>query len=154
VFSEIAIVVDEGNPPRFDLTEGGSPPRLATVAVVDIDTDEPIWLLVSDSFTTVLPFTIHEVTPEEVDARADEEPIDPIEDLPPSDPRHREAIAARDSVNDAAFPVLGTLTYGVVPPGFRQASPGAGVVALVPGRSYNLFVMGPGGHGSVAFQAK
>jgi hypothetical protein len=154
VFSEIAIAVEEGNPPRFSLTESGSPPRLATVAVVDVDTEQPIWWLVPASFAAVLPFTTDEITAEEIDALADAEPIDPIEDLPPSDLRHREAIAVRDSVNDAAFPVLGTLTYGVVPPGFRQASPEAGIAALVPGRSYTLTVMGPGGHGSVAFRVE
>ena len=136
MFGEIAIALEEGNPPRFNLTDAGAPPRLAAVAVVDVEDEHPVWWLVPVSFNTVLGFTADEVAAEEVDALADAEPTDPIEDLRPSDPRHLEAIALRDSDKDAAFPVLAHLTYGIVPPGFRQAAPDAGVPELVPGRSY------------------
>ena len=155
MISEIAIAIDDDHdPPRFRLTEGGSPPRIASAVVLDIGTEQPIWWLLPTSFTAALAFTTDEMTAEEVDELPDAEPLDPIEDLPPSHPQHRQGIAARGSANDAAFPVLGALIYGVVPPGFRQASPETGVTALVPGRPYNLTVMGPDGHGSLTFQVK
>ena len=128
-------------------------PRITSAAVVDMSTEKPIRWLVPASFTAVLPFTSADVTAADVEALADAEPLDSIEDLPPSDPRHRAAIAERD-VLETASPLLRSLTYGVVPPGFRQASPKTGLVVLVPGRSYGLTVMGPGGHGGIEFQVK
>jgi hypothetical protein len=152
VSSPIAIVIDDtGNPPRFRLTEGDSAPRITSAVVVDMSIEKPIWWLVPASFTAVHSFTVADVTAADVDALADAEPLDPIEDLPPSDPRHKAAIAERDAL-ETASPLLGSLTYGVVPPGFRQASPETGLVVLVPGRSYGLTVMGPGGHGGIEFQ--
>ena len=150
MFNEIAIVLEDTDPPRFRLAEDGSPPPVTSAAIVDIATEQPIWWLVPASFVTVLPFTM-DVSQEEIEALADEEPIDPIEDLPSSDPRHQAAIAARDSANETMFPVLKSLTYGVVPSGFRQVSPENGVNALVPGKAYSLTIMGPGGHGHIAF---
>jgi hypothetical protein len=155
MLNEIAIVLEgDTDPPRFHLSEGASPPRIASAAVVDEETEQPVWWLVPGSFTAVLPFTIEEVTPQDVEDLADAEPFDPIEDLPPSDPRHKAAITDRDESNESAFPPLASLTYGVVPPGFRQASPEDRVEALVPGRAYNLTVMGPSGSGSIGFRVK
>lgn len=152
MFGEIQIAVEDAYPARFHLREEGAPPRVAAVAVVDIQSEEVIWWLVPASFSTVqVPFTT-DVTPEDVEALADAEPYDPIEDLPPSDSRHQAAIERRDSINEAAFPVLDSLTIGVVPSGFRQATPGTGVAALVRGRAYALTVMGPGGHGQIEFR--
>src|SRR5262249_27983015 len=152
VFNTITIVWEGGAPPRFRLSEEGSPPRVASVAVLDVELEQPIWWVVPVSFTDLLPFTVEETSPEDLNALADEEPIDPIEDLPQSDPRHQAAIPARDVANERAFPVLETLAYGVVPSGFRQASPNGEVTALIPGRAYSIAVMGPGGHGQVAFR--
>ena len=151
MFNEIVVTMDgQSNPPRFQLTEGGLRPRVASVAVIDVGAERPVWWLVPASFTAV-PFTMGEVTAEHVDALADGEPIDPIEDLSPSDPRHQEAIAVRESLV-SAFPELGAVTYGVVPDGFRQTTPERGVTALVPGQSYNLVVMSSGGHGGIVFE--
>ena len=155
MLNEIAIVVEgDTDPPRFHLSEGASVPRIASAAVVDEETEQPVWLLVPESFTAVLPFTIEEVTSQDVEDLADTQPFDPIEDLPPSDPRHQAAITHRDESNERAFPPLASLTYGVVPPGFRQASPADRVEPLVPGRAYNLTVFGPSGSGSIEFRAK
>jgi hypothetical protein len=152
VSTPIAIVIDDkGNPPRFRLAQGDSAPRITSAVVVDMSTEKPIWWLVPASFTAVHSFTSADVSAADVEALADAEPLDPIEDLPPPDPRHRAAIAQRDAL-ETASPLLGSLTYGVVPLGFRQASPETGLVALVPGRSYGLTVMGPGGHGGIQFQ--
>jgi hypothetical protein len=154
MIDEIVVVLEDSrNPPRFRLAEHDSPPRIVTAAVVDVAAEEPIWSLVPLSFSTVLPFTIPEVTAEDVADLADQEPVDPIEDLPPSDPRHQEALASRARLEENT-PALASLTYGVVPSGFRQASPQSGVSALVPGRLYHLMVIGPGGHGSLAFQVE
>jgi len=155
VLDEIVITVeDDGNPPRFRLAEDDAPPRLASAVVTELGVEAPIWWIVPAAFSVAFPVTAEEITPEEVEDLADSEPFDPIEDLPPSDPRHRAAIEGRDQVNDRAFPVLGSLTYGIVPTGFRQAATQADIAALVPGRSYGLTVIGPGGHGSVLFQVK
>jgi hypothetical protein len=121
--------------------------------VSDIDADQLIWRLVPVSFASEALITIGAVLPAEMNESADEEPLDPIEDLPPSDPRHLAAIEERHRLV-TAFPVLESLTYGIIPPGFRQATPGPAAPALVPGRSYSLSVMGPDGYGGVTFRMK
>ena len=150
MFNDIAIIIEKGNPPRFRLAEDGAAPRITTAAVMDMEAERPVWWLVPSSFTEVHSFTT-DVSSEEVESLADAEPFDPIEDLPPSDPRHQEAIAMRDLANEHMSPILEWLTYGVVPSGFRQAAPDGDVAPLVRGRSYSLSVMGPGGHGQLTF---
>jgi hypothetical protein len=151
---EIVIVMEDGrNPPRFRLGHENAPPRVVGAVIVDPSAEEPLWLLAPASFSTELPYTVVEATPQEVATLADEEMLDPIEDLAPSDPRHQEALASRASMVEST-PILASLTYGVVPSGFRQASPRGPVAALLPGKPYHLMVIGPSGHGTLAFQVE
>lgn len=154
MIEQIVIVLeDSSSRPRFRLGERDSPPRIVGAAVLDAAAEAPMWALAPASFSAELPFTIPEVTTESVAELADQEPVDPIEDLPPSDPRHQEALESRSRLLEST-PFLASLTYGVVPSGFRQVSPQSGVSVLVPGRLYHLMVIGPGGHGSLAFQVE
>jgi hypothetical protein len=154
VFYEIEVVLeDAGYPPRFRLAEEGVAPRIASVAIVDPVLEETLWWVVPTSFNSIAA-TVEEVTEEDVDELADAEPIDPIEDLPPSDPRHRAAIEARDRLSETAFPELQQFTYGTVPPGFKQVKPTGMPFTLTPGKQYALAVIGPGGHGALDFQVK
>jgi hypothetical protein len=152
MMDEIAIrLVQAGPRPSFALEVGLQAPRVATVAVTDLGTDRPVWWLVPESFHAVLPFTLGEVSKEDVEHLADAEPLDPIEDLPPSDPRHKAALRDRDPSNESVFPRLGAFTYGVIPARFRQAAPEGGVDLLAKGRRYAVVVMGPEGHGGLEF---
>jgi len=152
VMDEIAIkLVQAGPQPSFALEVGLQAPRVSSVAVTEIGTDRFVWWLVPESFNAVPPFTIGEVSKEDVENLADAEPLDPIEDLPPSDPRHKAALRERDLSNESVFPRLGALTYGVIPARFRQAAPEGGVDLLSKGRRYAVVVMGPEGHGGLEF---
>jgi len=122
------------------------------LVVSDSTTEEPIWWLVPEGFTSVLAFTIGEVDEEAVESLATLDELDPLEDLPPSDLRHQRALVEREALEDATLIPLASVTYGQVPPGFRQSHPAAGPApALVPGREYCLAVMGGTDNGRFSF---
>lgn len=142
---EVAITLEVGGPvPQFGLSRpDGSPPRIVTIGVADMAAEEPLWWLVPASFTSVFPFTVGDVSEAEVDALAAGDYIDPLEDLPPSDPLHQWAVRQREDVEQRVFVSLRTLTYGIVPMGFRQAVPQHGPPPpLIPGREYAVQAMG------------
>jgi hypothetical protein len=154
VFTQIDIALEASGPvPRFRLSTGnGEAPRVTTLVLTDSSADEPIWWLVPQAFTSVHPFTIGEVDEEAVNSLATMDDLDPLEDLPPSDTRHQRALAEREALEDATLIPLASVTYGQVPPGFRQSHPPAGPPpALVPGREYCLAVMGGSVSGHFSF---
>jgi hypothetical protein len=80
-------------------------------------------------------------------------PVDSIEDLPPSDPRHQAALRRMLLDQPALMEQLDVVTYGVVPPGFVQVHPADGsVVALRGQASYAFSVDALGEHGIVVFE--
>ena len=143
--------------PEFRLTRAaGVAPRIASVSVASVTAtteEDAAWSLVASSFE-VLAFTVSEPTEEDIDWLASAEPFDPLEDLPPSDPRHQQAIRLRDSSDSMAVPVLENLVYGLVPDGFRQTAPQGAAAPLVPGQSYRIFAIGPEGFGSLEFRVE
>lgn len=155
MFREIAIVLEAGGAaPRFRLAAAdGAAPKVMMVALSDASTEQPIWWLVPAGFTSVQPITIEEVDDADVEGLADLDEVDPLEDLPPSDPRHIQALEQRERESSGILISLPTVTYGEVPPGFRQALPDSGPApALVHGRDYVLTVMGGGDAGHLPFR--
>lgn len=154
MFAEIEIVIEtSGATPRFRFSTGnGETPRVTTLVLTDSATEELIWWLVPEGFTSVHPFTIGEVDEEAVKSLATMDELDPLEDLPPSDLRHQRALVEREALEHATLIPLASITYGQVPPGFRQSHPAAGPApALVPGREYCLAVMGGSDSGHFSF---
>jgi hypothetical protein len=154
MFADIEIALEvAGSKPTFRLTTGqGRVPRVTILAITDSSTDETIWWLVPDSFTSVHPFTIEEVDKQSVESLAAMDDVDPLEDLPPSDVRHQRALAENAALQEAVLIPLGTLVYGEVPRGFRQAHPTEGPApSLVRGHEYHLAVMGGSDTGHFSF---
>lgn len=154
---EIKISLDATDPtPRFRLeAPDGAPPRVTSVTVIDLTSEKPIWWLMPEAFSKVLPLEISEPSEREIDELASGEEIDPIEDLPPTDPRHQLALRERVALEERTQIPLPTLSYGVVPTGFRQALPqGAAAPLLKPGGSYGIHAMGAGVAGYLAFETR
>ena len=154
MFADIEITLElVDSKPTFRLRTGkGDVPRVTMVAVTEVSTDETQWWLVPQSFTEVHPFTIGEVDAASVESFAAMDDIDPIEDLPASDPRHQRALAETAALEEAVLIALPTFVYGEVPPGFRQGHPTEGPAPpLAPGREYHLLVMGGSDAGHLAF---
>jgi len=135
---------------RFALADGREP-AVTQVILSDARSHRPVWWIVSQRWAEALsfqPMWIEAGTNSDiqsVDAQGSDDIVDPIEDLPPSDPRHQAALQARlDPIEDlpagdprhqsalqrlrideiALRQPLAVVTYGVVPPGFRDVYPG------------------------------
>ena len=95
VFAHIEITRDLAGPvPTFRLTAGdGAVPKITTLVITDASTEEILWWLAPEGFTSVHSFSIGEVDEEAVKSLAAMDDIDPLEDLPPSDLRHQRALA-------------------------------------------------------------
>lgn len=142
--------------------------EVAQLVVSDASSGQPLWWIVSQPWAEAVSFKPMwlEIVPE-ADAEHDGPPqfddeLDPIEDLPPSDPRHQAAIRGPvDPIEDlpASDPrhqnalrrlavdelglrqPLSRVVYGVVPNGFREVVPGSErPPALVESASYVVFV--------------
>jgi hypothetical protein len=123
------------------------------VAVTDAVAEEPIWWLVPAGFVSVQAFTIGEVDEGHIRDVAAIDDVDPIEDLPPSDPRHQGALEERAALERDTLLPLPVITYGEVPDGFSQAVPkDRAAPSLVAGRQYLLTVMGGGDAGQCHFK--
>ena len=141
--------------PTFTLRDAlGSRPRVGSVAVVDVATEQVVWWVLPAAFTASHRFALHEPDEEEIQQLAASAEIDPIEDLPPGHPRHQEAVRTMERVAEQSVAPLPTLTYGVVPEGFRQVTPDQGPAPhLVPGRTYGLQVARGDAAGYLTFEA-
>jgi hypothetical protein len=70
------------------------------------------------------------------------EGVDPIEDLPPSDPRRRVAEAHMEDAAHLLRPWVSSVEYGSLPVGFQQVLPrDSGPVPLCSGRRYRVLVL-------------
>jgi hypothetical protein len=142
---EITVTLDRrGDAPRFHLrSKDGAVPRVMMVVFVEIDSGEPVWVLAPAAFVP-LPFTVvPDLTEEDLRELSEAGDIDPIEDLPPSDPRHQNALRERDAAVERSWIPLDAVTYGTVPQAFRQALPADGVApTLVVGRAYGIQILG------------
>jgi hypothetical protein len=177
---DIGIVVESrANPPRFRLAAtGGSVPAVAFAVVTDSATLLPLWCIAARRYQEEVG--VHFIEPSTGEARDELDPdeltFDPVEDLPPDDPRHQAALLAlvpSDSIEDlppsdprhqaalrrmlldqaTLMERLDVVTYGVVPPGFVQVHPPDGsVVALRAQTSYAFSVDALGEHGIVVFE--
>jgi len=108
------------------------------VSVVEEMSDEPVWWLVSDAFTDVLP--LYAVRPEGQAAS--------VEDTAAfSEQLISRGVAPTELESARAFHrPLKSLVYGEVPRGFRQAlPPGRPQAPLAAGRSYTINVLGGAG---------
>jgi len=113
--------------------EGGVPQALA-VAVVDEDAEQPMWLLSSDSFSEMLPYTVEGDTPVPIPS-AEEAALEKEFVARGVDPA---TLAAGRKANRP----LPSFEYGRVPPGFRQVMPAGAPLPLQSGRRYCVLVMG------------
>jgi len=123
---------DDGTSLAF-VFEGGVPLALA-VAIVDEDAEEPMWLLSSDAFSEMLPYTVEGDTAVQVHS-ADEAALEKEFLARGVDPA---ALAAGRKANRP----LPRFEYGIVPPGFRQVMPAGTPLPLQSGRRYCVLVMG------------
>jgi hypothetical protein len=147
-------LVSAASPLAFRLAElGGGEAQVAQLIVSDAASGAPVWWIVSQPWAEAVSFTPAwiDVTAnpdaEPVPDALDDDAIDPIEDLPPSDPRHQAALRGTvDPLEDlpvsdprhqdalrrlrvdelALRQPLALVTYGIVPPGFREVYPGTG----------------------------
>jgi len=139
---------------RLQASDGGAP-RVTSVTVLDLASQQPVWWLLPEVFSETLPFTIAEPSEQEIDQLASIEEIDALEDLPPTDPRHQSALRERVVLADGTQVPLSSIAYGVVPPGFRQALPqDAPAPLLRRGGSFAIHAMGAGVAGYLAFQTQ
>jgi hypothetical protein len=156
VFNEIAITLDDGSAPaRFRLaTKEGQPPRVTMLVVVEAATETPVWCLMPVGGERSSGVILTEVTDADIRAFSQEEMQDPLEDLPPSDPRHQWALREHERVQSALLIPVDLVTYGIVPPGFQQAMPERGSApALKRGSAYVVQAMGGGDAGHLEFEA-
>jgi hypothetical protein len=177
---EIGIVVESrANPPRFRLAAaGGGVPAVAFAVVTDPATFRPLWCIAARRYHEEVG--VHFIEPSTREGRDELDPdeitFDPVEDLPPDDPRHQAALLAlrpSDPIEDlppadprhqaalrrmlldeaTLMERLDVVTYGVVPPGFVQVHPTDGaVVALRAQIPYAFSVDALGEHGIVVFE--
>jgi hypothetical protein len=155
MFGEIAVTLEAAGPrPRFAFrAPDGALPAVTMLALSDMTTEELIWWLVPAGFVSELPFTVTEPAESRIEAFSRSSGLDPIEDLPPSDPRHQRALQEQDAFVHAVLVPLSEVTYGEVPHGFRQARPrGAAAPPLIPGRRYGLLVAGGSDSGRLVFE--
>ena len=152
---KITLEATESTPQfRLQASDGGVP-RVTSVTVLDLASEQPVWWLLPEAFTTALPFEISEPSEQEVAQLASVEEIDPLEDLPPTDPRHQMALRERAELEERTLVPLSSVSYGVVPRGFRQALPEEGPAPLLKhGRAFAIHVMGAGVVGYLAFQGR
>jgi hypothetical protein len=145
-------------PPTLRVASAGAGEApLAQLIVSAADSGAPVWWIVAQAWADAVAFHPMwvDVTPDDSE---DEPPkfqdygLDPIEDLPPSDPRHQAALRgsidpledlpATDPLHQEALrrlridelalrQPLGVVTYGVVPEGFRQVHPAEGAVPVL-----------------------
>ena len=116
----------------------GAVPQALAVAVVDEDSQQPMWLLGTDSPTDSLPCTAEIIE--------GETPVP----LPSPDEATLEKELLARGVDPAALESgrkanrpLASFEYGRVPPGFRQVMPmGAAPLPLQAGRRYCVLVLG------------
>jgi hypothetical protein len=160
------------------VSPGGGAPQLAQFRVTEEQSNRPVWWVVAQAWADAVSFQpVWFSTSDETDLEDDLEDADygpdPVEDLPPSDPRHQEALVgledpiedlpASDPRHQAALrrlhtdelalrQALGFVVYGVVPPGFREVCPGSsGPEVLSSGLRYAVVADGLTEEGSVAF---
>ena len=153
--TDITIIINGGEPgPRFRLlAPDGGVPRITSVTVLDLGSEQPIWWLLVDAFSEAMSFEIVEPSEADIEQLASIDEIDPLEDLPSTDPRHRRALQERDEFEERTLILLGDVTYGVVPAGFRQVLPQVGPApSLKGGGSYGIHVMGAGMAGYLPFE--
>ncbi len=178
---EIGIVVEsDTNPPRFRLAlAGGGIPGVAFAVVTDPSTFLPLWCIAARRYQEEVGVRfIEPSTDDPDDTDTDEMTFDPVEDLPPDDPRHQAGLVAlmpTDPIEDlppsdprhqaalhrmlldeaTLMEGLEVVTYGVVPPGFVQVHPPDGsVVPLQAQTSYAFSVDALGEHAIVVFEVK
>jgi hypothetical protein len=110
------------------------PQQAMAIAVAEEESERPVWLLTSDVFTAMLPYTVDSV---EHDAAPSADELALERDLLARgvDPA---ALEAGRKSNRAVH----HFEYGSVPPGFRQALPIGSVEALQPGKRYCVLVVG------------
>jgi hypothetical protein len=170
---EIEIVVEPAQPwPRFRLSAAGGTAPLLTHVTVSEAGSRVVWCVATVRYSDEvgLAFVEFDGGPEppedeRLDPLEDLPPsdprheaalqarLDPIEDLPPSDPRHRAALRRMQVDEDELQAPLERLEYGVVPPGFRQVHPPRGQAPpLVRGASYLVSAVGTAGSGTAVFR--
>jgi hypothetical protein len=157
---EIIVTLEATEPaPRFRFAlANGSEPRLTSIMVRGEAETEPLWWLMAGDFVHVpsAGFEIVEPSEAEIEGMAASAGLDPLEDLPPDDPRHQAALRARDELVESTQIPLRTLSYGTVPSGFRQGMPASGPAPeLVRGGRYTIHVCGRGlsDYGSLEFES-
>lgn len=153
---EITIILESTGPmPRFRLrAPDGGVPRVTSVTIVELASEEPVWWVLPAAFAQAetLRFEVSEPSEHDVARLASQEEMDPLEDLPPTDPRHQRALRERAEIEQATLVPLSTITYGILPEGFRQVLPGEGPAPqLTHDGSYGIHVMGAGVAGYLAF---
>ena len=155
---EIGIVVEsDTNPPRFRLAlAGGGIPGVAFAVVTDPSTFLPLWCIAARRYQEEVGVRFIEPSTNDADdTDTDEMTFDPVEDLPPSDPRHQAALHRMLLDEATLMEGLEVVTYGVVPPGFVQVHPPDGsVVPLQAQTSYAFSVDALGEHAIVVFEVK
>lgn len=152
---EITITLEAKEPtPRFRLRDAdGGVPRVTSITVLDLTSDKPVWWVLPASFNVVLPFEVSEPSEHAIERLASQADIDPLEDLPPSDPRHQLALRERAELQERTLIPLSVISYGVVPPGFRQALPREGPAPVLRhDGGYAIHAMGASVAGYLAFQ--
>jgi hypothetical protein len=116
----------------FRFVSSGKPAAAMTLAVVREGESAPVWWLVPEAAVHEFPFTVVS----ESKATGSTEGADTPEGL-------SEAELEKKLVSDGANRRLGSVVYGEVPAGFRQALPKMGrPPALQPGVVYFVSVLG------------
>src|SRR5262245_37242355 len=106
---EIIVTLEATEPaPRFRFAlPNGSEPRLTTIIVRAMSEADPLWWLMPSAFELVpsafehmsdAPIEIVEPSEAEMEELAARAELDPLEDLPPDDPRHQAALRTRDEL--------------------------------------------------------
>jgi hypothetical protein len=131
-------------------SRSGSPPRVEGVTVFDLELERTCWMLLPSARAGKA-----ETWEQRMSAAGLRVPqgVDPIEDLPPTDPRYRIAEHHMLDMVEQGRVELSSLVYGVVPPGFAQITPDeSSAMALEAGHRYEITISGEE-PGSLVFAA-